>query len=89
VALKFKLLDVPVVIAPTSSSSCWCLGLLAHARAAAVWMVVVTGSSSSRIRHATFFDFFGFKPVIRLYGAGAVTMAMSAPNHRISPRSTS
>ena len=88
VALKFKLLDVPVVIGADFILIMLVLGAFWRTpEQLPVWMVVVTGSVLlHEFGHATFFDFFGFKPVIRLYGAGGVTMAMSAPNHRISPR---
>jgi tetratricopeptide (TPR) repeat protein len=87
VALKFKLLDVPVVIGGDFLLIMLLLGALWRTpEQLPAWMVIVTGSVLlHEFGHATLFDFFGFKPMIRLYGGGGVTMAMTTTEHRISP----
>lgn len=86
-ALKFKLLDVPVAIGGDFLLIMLLLGALWRApEQLPAWMVIVTGSVLlHEFGHAIMFDFFGFNPMIRLYGGGGVTMAMTTPSRGLSP----
>jgi tetratricopeptide (TPR) repeat protein len=86
VALKFKLLGFPVVIGVDFFIVMLVLGALWRTpEQLPVWMIVVTGSVLlHEMGHATFFDLFGMKPVIQLYGAGGLTFARPDPNRPLT-----
>ena len=86
-AIKFKLLDVPVVIGVDFLLIMLVLGALWRTPdQLPVWMVVVTASVLlHEMGHATFFDLYGLKPVIQLYGGGGLTMAMPVPGRTVTP----
>jgi hypothetical protein len=88
VALKFKFLDVPIVIGVDFFVVMLVLGALWRTpEQLPVWMVVVTGAVLiHELGHATISDFLGFKPMIRLYGGGGLTLTMSTDGRRVSPR---
>lgn len=86
-SIKFKLLDVPVVIGADFLLIMLVLGALWRTPdQLPVWMVVVTASVLvHEMGHATFFDLYGMKPVVQLYGGGGVTMAMPVPGRIVTP----
>jgi Flp pilus assembly protein TadD/Zn-dependent protease len=86
VAIKFKLLDVPVAIGVDFLFIMLILGALWRTPdQLPVWMIVTTGSVLiHEMGHATFFDLYGMKPVIQLYGGGGMTMAMPVPGRGIT-----
>ena len=86
-AIKFKLMDVPIVIGLDFLFIMLILGSLWRApEQLPIWMVIVTGSVLvHELGHAVMFDIFGLKPTVRLYGGGGVTMAMTDPRHPLTP----
>jgi tetratricopeptide (TPR) repeat protein len=88
VALKFKFLDVPISIGVDFLVVMLVLGALWRTpEQLPLWMVVVTGAVLiHEMGHATISDFLGFKPVIRLYGGGGLTLTMSTDGRGITPR---
>jgi Flp pilus assembly protein TadD len=88
VALKFKFLDVPISIGADFFVVMLVLGAMWRTpEQLPIWMVVVTGAVLiHELGHATISDFFGFKPMIRLYGGGGLTLTVSTDGRRISPQ---
>lgn len=82
-ALRFKLLGVPIAIGADFVVIMLVLGLLWRTPdELPAWMAVVTGSVLlHELGHAAFFDYFGVKPSIWLHGGGGLTMGL-----RLTPR---
>ena len=81
-ALKFKLLGMPIVIGMDFFIIMLFLGVIWQADASELpaWMVVVTLSVlCHEMGHAVFFDFFGVKPAIYLHGGGGLTIGRRLP----------
>jgi len=87
-AIKFKLMDVPIVIGFDFLFIMLILGALWRApEQLPIWLVIVTGSVLvHELGHAVMFDMFWLKPTVRLYGGGGMTMAMTDPQHPLTPR---
>jgi tetratricopeptide (TPR) repeat protein len=81
VALRFKLLGVPIAIGADFVVIMVVLGALWRApEQLPGWLAVVTGSVLlHELGHAAMFDFFGVKPSIRLYGGGGMTTGLRVP----------
>src|ERR1035437_6774676 len=87
-ALKFKFLDVPIAIGADFFLIMLVLGALWRGpEQLPAWLVVVTGAVLiHEMGHATVSEFLGFKPLIRLYGGGGLTLTMSTDGRRATPR---
>jgi Flp pilus assembly protein TadD/Zn-dependent protease len=87
VAIKFRLLGTPVVIGADFLLIMLVLGALWRTPdQLPVWMVIVTASVLlHEMGHATFFELYGMKPVVQLYGGGGMTMAMPVPGRVVTP----
>ena len=74
-ALRFKLLDVPIAIGIDFIVIMLVLGALWRTpEELPAWMAVVTGSVLlHELGHAAVFDYFGVKPSIVLHGGGGLT----------------
>jgi Flp pilus assembly protein TadD/Zn-dependent protease len=83
VALRFKLLDVPIAIGIDFIVIMLVLGALWRTpEELPAWMAVVTGSVLlHELGHAAVFDYFGVKPSIVLHGGGGLTFGT-----RVTPR---
>jgi Flp pilus assembly protein TadD/Zn-dependent protease len=83
VALRFKLLGVPIAIGVDFVLIMLILGALWRTpEELPAWMAVVTGSVLlHELGHAAVFDYFGVKPSIVLHGGGGLTFGT-----RVTPR---
>jgi Flp pilus assembly protein TadD/Zn-dependent protease len=81
VALRFKLLGVPIAIGADFAIIMVVLGTFWRTpEQLPEWLAVVTGSVLlHELGHAAVFDFFGVKPSIRLYGGGGMTTGLRVP----------
>jgi tetratricopeptide (TPR) repeat protein/Zn-dependent protease len=84
VALKFKLLDVPVAIGVDFVAVMALLGLLLRTpEQLPAWLIVATLSVLlHEVGHAAMFDFYGIPPSIRLYGGGGMTTGLRLPSRQ-------
>ena len=80
-ALKFKLMGVPIAIGIDFVVVMVVLGSFWRTpEQLPAWLAVATGSVLlHELGHAAIFDFFGVKPSIRLHGGGGVTMGLRLP----------
>lgn len=87
-AVKFKLLGIPVGIGFDFFLVMLVLGALWRTPdQLPAWMIIATGSVLiHEMGHAAVSEFLGFRPVIRLYGGGGLTLTMSTPGRQIAPR---
>ena len=87
-AVKFKLLGIPVGIGFDFFLVMLVLGALWRTPdQLPAWMIIATGSVLiHEMGHAAVSEFLGFRPVIRLYGGGGLTLTMSTPGRQITPR---
>jgi tetratricopeptide (TPR) repeat protein len=81
VALKFKLMDVPITVGVDFVFMMVILGLLIETpEMLPAWLVIATGSVLlHELGHAAMFDYFGVRPAIWLHGGGGVTMGLKVP----------
>lgn len=80
-ALKFKLLDVPIAIGADFVVVMLVLGAIWRTPdQLPAWMAVVTGSVLlHELGHAALFDHFGIQSSIRLHGGGGMTIGLRPP----------
>lgn len=80
-ALKFKLLGIPVVIGMDFFFIMLVLGLFwGNPDDLPAWIVIATASVLlHELGHAVFYDLFGIAPSIRLYGGGGLTFGRALP----------
>jgi Zn-dependent protease len=85
VALRFKLLGVPVAIGADFAFVMVVLAALWRTpEELPAWLVVVTGSVLlHELGHAILLEHYGFEPSVRLYSGGGLTLALT--EERISP----
>jgi len=81
VALKFKLVDVPVTIGIDFVFIMVALGLLIDPpEMLPAWLAIATGSVLlHELGHAAMFDYFGVKSAIWLHGGGGMTVGLRVP----------
>lgn len=86
--MKFRLLGIPVAIGIDFFLIMLFLGVLWRTTdQLAAWMVIATGAVLiHEMGHATVSEFFGFTPVIALYGGGGLTITTSPSGRPITPR---
>lgn len=80
-ALKFKLMGVPITIGVDFVVTMVILGLLFDApEMLPAWLAIATGSVLlHELGHAAMFDYFGVKPAIWLHGGGGATVGLAVP----------
>ena len=87
-SFKFRLLGIPVAIGVDFFLIMLFLGILWRTTdQLPAWMVIATGAVLiHEMGHATVSEFFGFTPVIALYGGGGLTITTSPSGRPITPR---
>ncbi|HEX7492072.1 MAG TPA: M50 family metallopeptidase, partial [Candidatus Limnocylindrales bacterium] len=80
-AIKFKLLGIPIVIGMDFFFIMLVLGLFwGNPEDLPAWIVIATVSVLlHELGHALFYDLFGIQPSIRLHGGGGVTYGLVLP----------
>ena len=87
-SFKFRLLGIPVAIGVDFFLIMLFLGILWRTTdQLPAWMVIATGAVLiHEMGHAAVSEFFGFTPVIALYGGGGLTITTSPSGRPITPR---